>query len=121
MTKHSYFPYTSTYSSMPHTTNRKHNIHHIPYTNILQHSKAQKPTIFNNGHYTFIPTDMKTNMHHIHTSILSMHLATKGNNNILRRPPPHISSSEEILPRLTHRTLAQLRTNKLPFLKLYLH
>ena len=29
--KHSYFPYTSTYSSKPHNTNRKHN---IPYTNI---------------------------------------------------------------------------------------
>ena len=36
-------------------------------------------------------------------------------------PPPHISSSEEILPRLTHRTLAQLRTNKSPFFKSYLH
>ena len=34
-----------------------------------------------------------------------MHLATRGNNKILRTPPLHI------LPRLTHRTLAQLRTN----------
>ena len=34
MTKHSYFPYTSTYISTRHNTNRKHNIHHIPYTNI---------------------------------------------------------------------------------------
>ena len=25
-----------------HNTNRKHNIHHIPYTNIHQHSKAKK-------------------------------------------------------------------------------
>ena len=33
----------------------------------------------------------------------------------------YTSSSEEILPRLTRRTLAQLRTNKSPFLKLYLH
>ena len=41
-----------------------------------------------------------------------MHLATRGNNKILRTPPPHTSSSEEILPRLT---LAQLRTNKSPF------
>ena len=32
-----------------------------------------------------------------------------------------ISSSEERLPRLTRRTLAQLRTNKSPFLKSYLH
>ena len=60
-------------------------------------------------------------MRHIHTSIVSRHLATRGNNKILRTPPPHTSSSEEILPRLTCRTLAQLRTNKSPFLKSYLH
>ena len=97
--------------------------------NILQHSKAQKPTIFNNGRYTtnfptdphtVTTTDIKTNMHHIHTSIVSRHLATRGNNKILRTPPPHTSNSEEILPRLTRRTLAQLRTNKSPFLKSYL-
>ena len=66
-------------------------------------------------------TDIKTNMRHIHTSIVSMHLATRGNNKILRTPPPYISSSEEILPCLTHCTLVQLRTNKSPFLKSYLH
>ena len=60
-------------------------------------------------------------MCHIHTSIVSRHLATRGNNKILRTPPPHTSSSEEILPRLTRRTLAQLRTNKSPFHKSYLH
>ena len=96
---------------------------------MLQHSKA-KNTIFNNGrHTTNIPTDphtvtttdKKINMRHIHTSIVSRHLATRGNNKILRTPPPRISSSEEILPRLTRRTLAQLRTNKSPFLKSYLH
>ena len=60
-------------------------------------------------------------MRHIPTSIVSKHLATRGNNKILCTPPPHISSSEEILPRLTRRTLAHLRTNKSPFLKSYLH
>ena len=60
-------------------------------------------------------------MRHIHTSIVSRHLDTRGNNKILRTPPPHTSSSEEILPRLTRRTLAQLRTNKSPFLKSYFH
>ena len=54
-------------------------------------------------------------MRHIHTA---KHLATRGNNKIQRTPPPHISNSEEILPRLT---LAQLRTNKSPFLKSYLY
>ena len=31
----------------------------------------------------------KTNTCHIHTSIVSRHLATRGNNKILRTPPPH--------------------------------
>ena len=71
--------------------------------------------------HTIPTTDIKTNMRHIHTSIVSRHLVTRGINKILRILPPHISSSEEILPRLTRRTLAQLRTNKSPFLKSYLH
>ena len=53
-------------------------------------------------------------MRHKNTSIVSRHLATRGNNKILRPPPPHISSSEERLSHLTRRTLAQLRTNNLP-------
>ena len=60
-------------------------------------------------------------MRHIHTFIVSRHPATRGNNIILRTPQPRIISSEEILPRLTRRTLAQVRTNKSPFLKSYLH
>ena len=39
MTKHSHSPYTITYSSTPHNTSRKHNIHHIPYTN-TQHTST---------------------------------------------------------------------------------
>ena len=129
MTKHSYFPYTSTYSSTRHNTN-KYTTSITPLTqtyNILQHSKA-KNTIFNNGRYTtnistdpHTITDIKTNMRHIHTFIVSVHLATRSNSKILRTPPPHISSSKEILPRLTRCTIAQLRTNKSPFLKSYLH
>ena len=53
--------------------------------------------------------------------IVSRHLATRGNNKILHTPPPHIISYEEILPSLTRHTLAQFRTNKLPYLKSYLH
>ena len=60
-------------------------------------------------------------MHHIHTYIVSRHLATRDNNKLLRTLPTYISSSDEILPRLTHRTLPQLRKNKSPFLKVYLH
>ena len=111
---------------------KKHNIHNTPYTNIKHTSTLQgeKNSIFKNGRYTTnIPTyphtmtttDIKTNMRHTHRSIVSRHLATSGNNKILRTPPQYISRSEERLPRLTRRTLAQLRTNKSPFLKSYLH
>ena len=57
-----------------------------------------KNTIFNNGrNTTYIPTDphtvtttdIKTNMRHIHRSIVSRHLATRGNNKILRTPHHH--------------------------------
>ena len=51
----------------------------------------------------------------------SGHLATGCNNKILPTPPPHNFSSEEILPLLTRRTIAQQRTNKSPFLKSTLH
>ena len=122
MTKHSYFPYAITYSSTRHNTN----IHHTPYTiiNILQHSKAQKPTIFNNcaiqQTFWWTPTQSlqhKTNVCHIHTSIVSKHLA-------IRKYCAHFYHTLAALKRffrLTHSTLAQLRTNKSPFLKLYLH
>ena len=63
----------------------------------------------------------KTNMPHIHTSIVSRHLATRGNNKILRTPPPHIISSKKMLPRHTRRTHIRFRTSKSPFLKSYLH
>ena len=129
MTKHSHFPYTSTYSSTPHNTNRKHNLHHIPYTNIHHTSMHKTSTIFNNGrNITNIPTDSHTvtttdikQTSAIYIHLLSLHLATRCNNKILRAPPSHIISSEEILLRLNRRTLAQLRTNKSPFLKIYLH
>ena len=60
-------------------------------------------------------------MRHIYTSIVSRYLATRGNNKILRTPPPQISSSEEIPLHLTRHTHAQLTTNKSPFLISYLH
>ena len=71
--------------------------------------------------HTITTTDIKTNMCHIHTSIVSRHLDTRDISKILRTPPPHISSSEGILSRHTSRSLAQLRTNKLPFLKSNVH
>ena len=101
------------------TQHPSHPLHkHTTYFNT---PRLKKNTIFNNGRYTTnIPTDphtvtttdIKTNMRHIHTSIISRHLATRCNNKILLTPPPHTSSSEEILPSRTRRTLGQLRTNK---------
>ena len=88
------------------------------------------PVLKNNGYnttniptdpHTITTTDIKTSMHHIHTSIVSRHLATTGNNKIIRTPPPHINSFEEIHPRLTRRTPAQSRTNKSLFHKSYIH
>ena len=115
MTKHSYFSYTSTYISTHHNINRKHNIHHNPLHKHTTLQGLKNNNIFNNGFYTtniltddhiVTTTDIKTNMRHIHTSIVSRHLDTRGNNKIMRTPPPHITRSEEILPRLTRRTVA---------------
>ena len=135
--KHRTFAWRNTHTSHTRaptaprvTIQTRHNIHHIPYTNIHHTSTLQglkKHTIFNNGCYTTnIPTDphtitttdIKTNMRHIHTFIVSRYFATRGNNKILRTPQPHIRSSEELLPASL---VAQLRTNKSPFLKSYLH
>ena len=89
-----------------------------------------KSTTFNNPQYTTnIPTDpctvttadIKTNMHDIHTIIVSQHVVARDNNKILCTHPPQVSSTEEHLRRHTRRTLAQLKTNKSPFLLSYPH
>ena len=104
-----------------------------PLYRYITHNNSQrlmKPTTFNNSRYTTnIPTDpctvttadIKANMRDIHTTIFSQHLAARDNNKILRTHPPQVSNTEENLPRHTRRTLAQLRTNKSPFLLSYLH
>ena len=100
------------------------------YTTHNNSQRLMKPTTFNNSRYTTnIPTDpctvttadIKANMRDIHTTIVFQHLAARDNNKILRTHPPQVSSTEENLPRHTRRTLAQLRTNKSPFLLSYLH
>ena len=120
MKKHSYITYTSTCISTPHNSNRKkHNTHHTHFTNTRHITPLQgfKNTTINNARYTTnIPTDphtvtttyIQSNMPHIHTSIVSMHLATRGNNKILHTHIPHNISSEETLSSFTRRTLAQL-------------
>ena len=128
MTKHSYYPYTSTYSSTRHNTNKNTtSIKFLTQTyNILQHAKhyLQKRPLHNKHSHrpAHIHCNRHKNKHAPYTYIYCLrHLATTGNNNILRAHPLHISRTEEILPRLTRRTIAQLRTNKSPFVELYLH
>ena len=130
---HSYFPYTSTYSF--HTSQYKqktqhpsHPLHkHTTYFNTPRltppptTTAATQQTSYRLPHSHYNRHKIKTNMRHIHTSIVSRHLATRGYNKILRTPPPHIINPDEILPRLTRSPLAQLRTNKSPILKSYLH
>ena len=95
-----------------HSSQFKHNVRHTPYTN-AQHTTfftipRLKPLSYNSHYTTNIPTDphtvsttdRNTNMCHIHTSVVSRHIATRGNNKILHTHPPHIRSSEGILPRL---------------------
>ena len=77
------------------TQHPSHPLHkHTAYFN----TPRLKNTIFNNGryttniptdHHTVTATDTKSNMGHIHTSIVSKFLATSGHNKILRTPPPH--------------------------------
>ena len=78
----------------------------------MSNSRFQGPvgTMYTTNLHTVTTTDIKTKMHHIHTSIVSRHLATK----TITKYCEHISSSEEIRP---HLTLAHLRTNKSLFLK----
>ena len=117
-----------------HASQYKHKTHH-PLNPLYKHTTyfntpRLKHYFFNNGRYTtnfptdshiVTTTDINTNIWHMHTSIIPRHLATRGKNTILRTPPPHVSSSEEILSSLTRCTLAQLRTNNYPFLKSYQH
>ena len=78
----------------------------LPRPRALVHVMAYTGVITIASTYTSTSA-AKANMCHIHTSIVSRHIATRGTTIILHTPPSHISSSEEILPHLTHHTLAQ--------------
>ena len=131
MTKHSYFPYTSTYTSRvtmltENTTSITSLTQPTSYFNtprlknaLSLTTAATQQTFHRSPHSHY--NRYKTNMRHIHTSNFFMHITSRGNNKLLRTPPPHISRSEEILPGLTRRIIAQLRTNKSASLKSYLH
>ena len=76
---------------------QSHPLHkHTSYFNTprLKHYLQQWP--LHNKHFhrphRVTTTDIKNKHANIHTSIVSRHQATRGNNKILRPPPPHISS-----------------------------
>ena len=106
-----------------------HPLHYL--TEQPDHPRLMKQTTLNNrnDYITRIDTDpdsidddqIKSNLKTIHTTIVQRHLRDRPNNKILDRPPPDIDKSEETLTRPTRRRLAQLRTNKSPLLRQYLH
>ena len=57
----------------------------------------------------------------IHTNIVDRYLRSRAPNRLLNSIPPSVDSFEEDLARDKRRTLAQLRTNKSPFIKTYLN
>ena len=70
---------------------------------------------------TLTIADISANKEAVHSAIVTKHLTESNHTKILQALPPNICSSEETLPRHTRRTQAQLRTNKSPFVKSYLH
>ena len=78
--------------------NSQHPSHPLHKHTTYFNTPMLKNTIFNNGRYTTnIPTnphtvtttDIKTNMRHIHTSIVSRHLSTRGNKNTAHTSTTH--------------------------------
>ena len=66
-------------------------------------------------------TERKQAHANIHKQIVSEHIHNAKLNTILNATPTDIHASEKTLPRKTRPTLAQLRTNKSPLLRSYLH
>ena len=92
------------------------------YPKVLGLTLDPKLTYSTHIYYITVHTHkpLQTYMRFIHTSIVSRHLATTGNNKILCTPSPHISSSEEILPASLVTPLPNSEEINL-FLKTYLH
>ena len=89
-----------------------------------------KQTIFDNKSFTtnldstspnITQETIQANLKTIHSVSVQSYLQTRQPNKIIAQIPPPIHKLEQTLPRKTRRTLAQLRTNKSPFLMSYLH
>ena len=108
MTKHPYSVFWTSHYSVENTTAGR-------YRYYCYHYLQQRPT--HNKHSPPPQSPLQTYKQYApYTYIYCLYYAK-----ILHIPPPHISSSEEILPRLTRCTHAQLRTDNSPCLNSYLH
>jgi hypothetical protein len=106
-----------------------HTLHRL--TTLPTNARHMKQTTFSNdnNYTTNIDTDpeltddatIKLNMKTIHTTIVQEFLSNRPHNKLLNRQAPDIDKTEETLPRMTRRRLAQLRTDKSPLLMTYLH
>src|SRR6476661_6992114 len=136
--KHKYTHLVPTTNSMHHNSDKKLNFLHILFTHSQLHSltkqnpsrRQMKQTIFVNASFTTnldanptntTETTVQRNIKEIHHSIAENHIQSLKPNKIINQPAPPINKDEQTLFRKIRRTLAQLRTNKSPFLKSYLH
>ena len=111
--------------------NSQHPTHPLHYITTQQTTpRRKKQTTYNNTDYTTdIDTNpntiddakIKTNMKHTHTTIVSAYLNSRQHIKVTNIIPLTVHHSSTILPRVTRRTLAQLRTNKCPILHSYLN
>ena len=91
--------------------------------------RLKKQTAFNNNRYTtHIKTlkhtsmsNIKHNLKRIHTTTVTNYLNNRKMNKLLHTTAPTINTTEATLSKAHRRTLAQLRTNKSPFLHSYLY
>ena len=71
--------------------------------------------------YPDMPQDIyKQRIKAIHTNSVRSNIAKLEHNKVLGAPPPNISDSEKVLPRITRTTLSQLRSGYSTYLKSYM-
>ena len=128
MTKHSHSPYTSVEHLQLHASQNKQKKQH-PSHPLHKHTTYFNPPrlktlFFNNGRYTtnfpqtphiVTTTEIKTNMRHIHPSIVSRNLATRGNNKILHTLPHTLAALKRDFPASLVTPLPSSEQTNLPF------
>ena len=105
-----------------------HPLHHL--TQQRPHQRHKKQTAFDNINYTLnrdtpphltTTETIKHNLKDIHTQIVNDYINHKPPNHFIGITPPTLHHTESTLNRHQQRRLAQLRTNKSPLLRTYLH